>query len=494
MSKIIFYIFTFFVLSNSFSQTIEPPLITHLSIDSITNQVQINWANSSPQTEGYIVYKRDYFGLWIPLDTIFGIDNTFYVTNSSNAQNQIETFSITAFDGNDNSSLRSDFHQTTKLEYDYQNCNDTCFLSWNGYHNMFGLVGYRVLINSKNNLNGQTSFQEITLGQNDTTLAMPVDYSTSYSFYIAAFNIFDSLSVSTNSVFSTTNLKAPEYIYINRVSVNSENTIDVSIISDSSDISYYKIYRSFLDGGFPNFLGITDSVTSPNSYRDLYTYPQLNKYYYSAIAVDVCGNELSRSKYINSVDTSIVSNLKLTPLILTNKEISVEWDDYEGFLNPNYTIELWKGVNNNFSLLNSVSPFSSSEIDISDDIGEICIFLKAYENDVNLINRQDTIYSNRVCVANKPLVYIPNSFSPNEDMKNNLFKVYLYDNGSLTSFKLDIYDSLGNIVFQTNDENEYWDGTFKGKVLPIDNYVYMLKITYANDYEIYKNGNITLLR
>ena len=114
-----FYIFLTLTMAVSFqlkAQTIIPPLITHISIDSISNQVEIVWANSSPETEGYIIYKKDYFGLWIPLDTILGIENTYYKTNNSTAQLQIETYSVTAFDGNDNSSLRSDFHETMQLE------------------------------------------------------------------------------------------------------------------------------------------------------------------------------------------------------------------------------------------------------------------------------------------------------------------------------------------------------------------------------------------
>ena len=58
------YIFLTLIISASFqleAQTIDPPIITHMSVDSISNQVEIAWANSSPETEGYIVYKKDYF-------------------------------------------------------------------------------------------------------------------------------------------------------------------------------------------------------------------------------------------------------------------------------------------------------------------------------------------------------------------------------------------------------------------------------------------------
>ena len=60
----IFIIAAIAICSSLKAQVLQPPIITHLSLDSISGQVEISWANASPQTEGYIVYKRDYFGLW----------------------------------------------------------------------------------------------------------------------------------------------------------------------------------------------------------------------------------------------------------------------------------------------------------------------------------------------------------------------------------------------------------------------------------------------
>lgn len=492
-STYIFFIISLAICLSSKAQDLQSPIITHLSVDSVSGQVEINWANASPQTEGYIVYKRDYFGLWIPLDTIFGIENTFYETPSSNAQFLIETFSVTAFDADDNSSLRSDFHQTMKLENDYQICSDSCSLSWNAYHNMFGLNGYTLQVNSVNLVNGQTNYQEYNLSVNDTDITIPVDYSNQYSIYVVAYNALDSFSVSSNSQFISTSLTAPSYIYLNRVNVNEDQSVEISIISDSSDVSYYEVYRSNFSNLQAVKIGETDPVSNPYTFIDPFIYPNINEYYYSAVAVDICQNRI-RSTLPNSSDTSIVNNLKLQSNYYDSEEIGLSWGNYNGFLNPNVVHELWKDNNGTLEIISEVQPKSEIVLDTKNSIGKICYFVKVYEQDLNSINRQDTIFSNRICINNVPKIYVPSAFSPNDDFKNSNFKVVINDNSSLESYNLKVYDLYSKLVFESDDKNTHWDGTFNNKILPIDTYVYFLELTYGGGQSVTKKGNITLLR
>ena len=62
----------------------DPPTITHLSVDSLTQQVELYWYNNAPTAVGYIIYFQDAAGLWIPLDTVNGQQNLSYTTQGSN--------------------------------------------------------------------------------------------------------------------------------------------------------------------------------------------------------------------------------------------------------------------------------------------------------------------------------------------------------------------------------------------------------------------------
>ena len=43
----------------SYAQDPDPPVITFLSVDHSTQQVEINWVNSTPNVIGYVIYFED---------------------------------------------------------------------------------------------------------------------------------------------------------------------------------------------------------------------------------------------------------------------------------------------------------------------------------------------------------------------------------------------------------------------------------------------------
>lgn len=57
-------------------------------------------------------------------------------------------------------------------------------------------------------------------------------------------------------------------------------------------------------------------------------------------------------------------------------------------------------------------------------------------------------------------LYIPNSFTPNNDGLNDLFKVGYGDN--VIEFQMQVYNRYGQLVFETKDKTKGWDGTVKG--------------------------------
>jgi gliding motility-associated-like protein len=88
-------------------------------------------------------------------------------------------------------------------------------------------------------------------------------------------------------------------------------------------------------------------------------------------------------------------------------------------------------------------------------------------------------------------IYLPNTFSPNNDGENDI----LYLRGrDIESFTLQIYNRWGNKIFETDDINTGWDGTYKGNELDPAVFVYILKVKFTNGAEILEDGNITIIK
>lgn len=87
---------------------------------------------------------------------------------------------------------------------------------------------------------------------------------------------------------------------------------------------------------------------------------------------------------------------------------------------------------------------------------------------------------------------IPNSFTPNSDGRNDLFRPTI--NTEIQHYQLRIFNRVGQLVFVTNDYASGWDGRFKGQQQSSDNYIYQLSFkNMAGKLFDYK-GNILLLR
>lgn len=103
-----------------------------------------------------------------------------------------------------------------------------------------------------------------------------------------------------------------------------------------------------------------------------------------------------------------------------------------------------------------------------------------------------TVYVEALCEGDNGL-FLPNAFSPNGDGTNDIFCVQ-GKNRCVTDFQMLIFDRWGEQVFQCSDLSTCWDGTYKGKVLSPDVYVYYIKALDQNRKELIKKGNVTLVK
>lgn len=90
-----------------------------------------------------------------------------------------------------------------------------------------------------------------------------------------------------------------------------------------------------------------------------------------------------------------------------------------------------------------------------------------------------------------PLLDVPNAFTPGRPGNNSVIKVMGFGIG-IMDWK--IYNRWGQLVFESKNKEDGWDGTYKGTLQPMDVYTYTLDVQYTDDKQYRKTGDITLIR
>lgn len=89
-------------------------------------------------------------------------------------------------------------------------------------------------------------------------------------------------------------------------------------------------------------------------------------------------------------------------------------------------------------------------------------------------------------------VGIPNAFTPNNDGKNDIFRPVL--NVEITDYQLQVFNRNGQLIFQSKNQEEGWDGKFNGQPLDPGTYVYLIRFRNASQKLSTYTGNISLIR
>jgi gliding motility-associated-like protein len=98
--------------------------------------------------------------------------------------------------------------------------------------------------------------------------------------------------------------------------------------------------------------------------------------------------------------------------------------------------------------------------------------------------------------------FVPNTFTPNRDGRNDVFRVKAYSSAQQEGFLFEIFNRWGEKVFSTENPMEGWDGTYKNQDVDQGVYAYYLYFNCGEDNspklsegsKKIKKGNITLIR
>ena len=229
--------------------------------------------------------------------------------------------------------------------------------------------------------------------------------------------------------------------------------------------------------GDPTTTADTSHFTNPT-----YVYPSTGNYSVTLVAYvsnkPLCNDTVTTTVAISN---SFKASFTFSPVPCSNNLV-----EFKGSVeSPPGTTPLWNwtfGDGDTSHLQNPSHNFPAA--------GSFPITLITYIP--NSINCVDTLVAQTVNINPNPDLFIPNTFTPNGDGHNDIFKVRgpLYD-----IFYFAVYDRWGELMYDTTDPTQGWDGIYKGKQADPGVFGYYIKAKCnEGSTEIFKKGNVTLIR
>lgn len=167
--------------------------------------------------------------------------------------------------------------------------------------------------------------------------------------------------------------------------------------------------------------------------------------------------------------------------------VTLGWTGYVGFPDGTgtYTVEV---LDDNNQVLNSYPATGNTFTDrnLSEDLQVL-----RYRIRVTSGNGTAVSYSNTETVRQPLQVQVPTAFTPNNDGLNDVLEV---KGRFIREFRIMIYNSMGQVVFQSDDRASGWDGTYQGRLQPAGAYAYEINIVTTAGEARRRTGTVTLLR
>jgi len=496
------------VVGDVFEDATPPdvPIMSHVSVDTSNSFVELFWnVNPSQDTQGYIIYQQNPItGQWIPMDTIYGINNTVFVDINSNANNSSLAYGVIAFDScwtgsppSPNTSALGLTHKTIHLQQTLRVCEKEIVLDWTPYDDVNNnLFEYEVYA-SKNN--GPPMLLSSLPTSTTSYLHQNLDPLATYCYVIrATFSGQTYHSLSNKVCKFIYQPSAPTFNYLQAASVLSDNQIEVRVHTDlTATVNHYVLLRDEGHGdGFESVLTESPVVVNPLIFADYEVDANEQYYQYRVVAIDSCGDtsqmvsNIARTIYLDAyADSDNLNNI-------------INWSAYEGFDGALIEYRLYRGINGVFDATpiailppnlrayqDNVEEFLSNQ----NNDGRFCYYVEAIEAS-NSYNIAESVYSNENCAFQDPIFWIPDAFNVNSEISENQTFKPVSSYIEVDSYQFRIFNRWGQIIFETTDINVGWDGRYKGDIAEVGVYVYQFTYTNAEGKTVEHRGPVTLLR
>jgi gliding motility-associated-like protein len=476
---------------SAFSQTdciSDPPsspLFTSVSVDPETGNTKFQWTPSpSTNIAAYVIYSYKN-GDGMAIDTVRDPAATSYTLTSTVTKYFSVSYVISAMSLPRCTSIFSNVLKSIFENVSIDTCLKKIVVSWNSYRSFPEKVsGYSVLVS----VDGSDYTEAASLSSSDTTFTLnDFTIDAEYCFVVRANLENGNNSTSNKMCLSTRMERAPLWINADQATLNSDGKVSLSFTVDPlSEIKQFSLERK--SGSTGIFQEISKPVSAGGKIFYIDSQAKTNIInYYRLSAINACNLPVTVS--------NIASNIVITSE-RSGDNIVLSWNAYKTWLGNIASYKLFintgKGFEEKAEIAASDTVFILGYQQIMYEVtgSEVCFYITASEAS-NPYGISGESISSETCISPTEIITVPNVFTPNNDLQNDLFRPVL----SFTplEYHLIITDRKGNVLFDTSDYHAEWDGTQNGKPQPQGVCLWYLKLTTPSGKTISKTGTITII-
>lgn len=295
-------------------------------------------------------------------------------------------------------------------------------------------------------------------------------------------NTITGLHAGTYQLFATDKNNCESMIFSATVKVLPEPTYDYSsltIVNDQCNLNKGAITSLKING-----------LTSPASYA-----------WFDHNNTSVGGNSSSLQNmpagtyYLHVTDGGTCTIIS-RPFTIVNVDEVLTAPAYDDLIIPRYSGATLRVKNHSTGIYKLYTDASGATINQQNESGIFTI--PSVKSDMtfyiqqSLGNCSSPLVPVSIKVVDKSFFAIPNAFTPNNDRLNDRLPVKIM--GYLTLINFQIFNRWGQMIFQTKNLNDGWDGKWKGVIQPAGTYVWIAAGKDINGNIIRDKGSFVLIR
>ncbi len=468
-------------------------VVTTVEVDA-NGYAVVDWLPSaSPDAAGYLVYRCNGTST-IP---IFDIDQSpwqfsdvFAVGQSSAGEVQ---YAIAAYDGCDNRDTTFCYASSFLEVTDYTVCDSEISFNWSGYYSWSNAASYYIV------------YKGFGLTDDYTATTMtPIDTVTELNYADVAlqfggYNIYRVEAVDTITgyrAFSNfhdtyvADYAAPSYVEIQSASVLNADSVQIILGISPTVLSFrYELQRlEPITQTWEEVVVQDASAALELVFIDDERANDVFSYSYRILVFNSCGLIVDTSNVARTIHLEGESDQERLVNILS-------WSPYGEWVEGVEWYRIYRRMKDSeYELIDEVN--GGGSMFYEDDVSELIETDGDFFYRIEAIERNDisrapfSALSNEVNLSINPIIWIPNAIVLGG--YNDLFKPTV-SFALVEEYYMTIFSSWGDLIFETRNIEEGWDGRMNGKPVPEGLYNFYVTVKDGRGRATDQFGHITVL-